>query len=278
MKDKKAKDEFDQKLKIFKICGISIWRILAYFIIYSVLGYCIETIFGLLTKGVLESRKSFIIGPFCAIYGLGAVAMILPLQYFKKNIYSLFFGGFVIGTAVEYLVSLFGEIFLNIQWWDYSSEPLNLNGRVSLLYSLIWGLLAIYLIRYLNVKVDKVIDRIKDKFKNNVKIIKSLVLAFIIFLFLDCVYTEIALNLFYQRLQKNYNLELQGVNKLSLIYTKIYEGNKTAKKFVDKYLNDEVILRTFPNLRVIDKNGNMIYIDSVIKTIQPYYFKLNDSK
>lgn len=56
-----------------KICGISIWRILAYFVVYSVAGFIIETIFGLLTKGVLESRKSFLYGPFCSIYGLGAV-------------------------------------------------------------------------------------------------------------------------------------------------------------------------------------------------------------
>ena len=50
-----------------KICGISIWRILAYFVVYSVAGFIIETIFGLLTKGVLESRKSFLYGPFCSI-------------------------------------------------------------------------------------------------------------------------------------------------------------------------------------------------------------------
>ena len=73
-----------------KICGISIWRILAYFVVYSVAGFIIETICGLLTKGVLESRKSFLYGPFCSIYGLGAVLMILPLQKYKKNNYTLF--------------------------------------------------------------------------------------------------------------------------------------------------------------------------------------------
>ena len=50
--------------KIFSILGISIWRILAYFILYSFLGYIIETIFGIVTKGVWESRQSFLYGPF----------------------------------------------------------------------------------------------------------------------------------------------------------------------------------------------------------------------
>ena len=59
---------------------ITVWLLLSYFIIYSVIGYILETAFGILTKGVLESRKGFLYGPFCPIYGLGAVVMILSLK------------------------------------------------------------------------------------------------------------------------------------------------------------------------------------------------------
>ena len=69
----------EKKKKTPTIMGISIWRILAYFIIYSFFGYIIETIFGIATKGVWESRQSFLYGPFCAIYGLGACIMIIFL-------------------------------------------------------------------------------------------------------------------------------------------------------------------------------------------------------
>lgn len=74
----------NQKRK-FTIMGLSVWRILAYFIIYSVVGYIIETIFGIITKGVWESRQSFLYGPFCAIYGLGAAIMIIFLHKYSKN-------------------------------------------------------------------------------------------------------------------------------------------------------------------------------------------------
>ena len=73
-----------EKKKI-TILGISLWEILAYFIIYSIAGYFIETSFALIRYGVLESRQSFLYGPFCSIYGLGAVIMIIFLQYFKRN-------------------------------------------------------------------------------------------------------------------------------------------------------------------------------------------------
>ena len=87
---KKDKESNNLKKKKITICGFTITKILAYFIIYSIIGFIIETLFGLLTKGVLESRKSFLYGPFCGIYGVGAVIMILGLQRFKKNNYTLF--------------------------------------------------------------------------------------------------------------------------------------------------------------------------------------------
>ena len=149
MKNKKNKEK-----KKFTFLGMSIWRVFAYFIIYSILGFIIETLFGLVTKGVIESRQSFLYGPFCAIYGLGAVIMIGMLQYFNKNNFSLFFGGFLIGSVVEYLVSLFGEMMLHVKWWDYSNMPLNINGRICVYFSIFWGALAIFLMTYINKKVD----------------------------------------------------------------------------------------------------------------------------
>ncbi len=91
--------------KKITILGMDIWNLFAYFIIYSIAGFFVETIFAFVRYGVLESRKSFLYGPFCSIYGLGAVIMILFLQYFKKNRITLFIGGFIIGSITEYLVS-----------------------------------------------------------------------------------------------------------------------------------------------------------------------------
>lgn len=156
LKNTKTKKE----KKPFTIFGFTITKLLAYFIIYSVIGFIIETIFGLLTKGVVESRKSFLYGPFCGIYGLGAVVMIVGLQKFKKNNYTLFIGGFIIGSIVEYVISLIGELIFNIKWWDYSNMPFNINGRICFWYSIFWGLLAIYLMSHVNPKVDKFIEKI----------------------------------------------------------------------------------------------------------------------
>lgn len=87
-KSEQIKNKTIEQKKKLTIMGLSVWRILAYFIIYSVVGYIIETIFGIITKGTWESRQSFLYGPFCAIYGLGAAIMIMFLHKYSKKLYT----------------------------------------------------------------------------------------------------------------------------------------------------------------------------------------------
>ena len=80
------------KNKKEKIIKFNIWYTSAYFIFYSFCGFLLETSFGLYTKGVIESRQSFLFGPFCIIYGIGAVLMITFLSSLKNRPIALFFG------------------------------------------------------------------------------------------------------------------------------------------------------------------------------------------
>lgn len=253
--------------KKFTIFGFTIIRILAYFIIYSILGFIIETVFGLMTKGVIESRKSFLYGPFCGIYGVGAVIMIIGLQKFKKNNYTLFAGGFIIGSLIEYVISFIGEWFFHIKWWDYSDMPFNINGRICVWFSLFWGILAIYLMSHIHPKVDNLLEKVSPKILRNVTIILTIAI------FLDFLITCFALKMFYVRLVNHYDLDIQGVDEYIEEYTSLYE-NPEVKKFVDTHFSDEKMLKTFPNIKVTKKDGNIIWICDILKNIQPYYFRI----
>ena len=267
------KKKTEKSKKKFTIMGISIWRILAYFIIYSILGFVIETLYGMMTKGVLESRQSFLSGPFCGIYGLGAVIMIIFLHKYQTKYNALFIGGFIVGSITEYIVSLFGEMILGVKWWDYSGMPLNLNGRICVFFSLFWGFLGMYLIASLNPKIDRLINWVKSKFKSY-KSLKAFVSVVTIALLIDCIVTGFALEFFLVRMIVKNDINVANKELVQEQYDKIY-GNEKLSDFIYTFWGDKKMIRTFPNLKIKDVDGNIVYMDSFLD-IQPYYLKIYD--
>ncbi len=267
----KQKEEIHKEKKKFTIMGISIWRMFAYFIIYSVVGFIIETLFGLITKGVIESRQSSLFLPVCCIYGVGAVVMVVGLQHFKKNNYTLFLGGFIIGSIVEYIVSLVGEFIFHIKWWDYSDMAFNINGRICMAFSFFWGILAIYLMSHFNPIVDRIIEKLKNKI--SIKLLKSIVVILILTIFVSSIISSFALKMFFTRLVIQHNLELQDYDEYIFECAQIYK-NEDIKNFTLKHFSDEKMLKTFPNIKLTGKDGNIIFVKDILSDIQPYYIKV----
>lgn len=264
------------KLKDLKTMKISAWRLLAYFVIYSVAGYIVETIFCIVKYGVFESRQSFLYGPFCAIYGVGAIVIIVFLKPLKKRFSTIFLGGAVVGSILEFVISFIGELLFNVKWWDYSQYPLNLNGRICLYYSIFWGLLSLFLILSLNPKVDLLIDWTKTKIsrlgKNAVKIT---VVAIIVWMVVDMFLTGQALTFFMVRTIKNYDIDVANREKIDDLYEKIYSSEERTK-WINMVWGDKKMLQTFPRLKITDSNGNIIYFSDLLTDIQPYYVKIWD--
>lgn len=259
--------------KKFTILGISIWEILAYFIIYSIAGYFIETGFALIKYGVLESRQSFLYGPFCSIYGIGAVVMVIFLQYFKKNGATLFAGGFIIGSITEYLVSLIGELILNVKWWDYSNMPFNLNGRICFSYSMFWGVLAIFLMRVIHPRVRNFMAYILKK--SSAKFIKTSIAVITIFMLVDCIISEYAINLFTIRMVAENNLNVDNKKIICQINDELNKNSFRAKLRNTLFSNEKMI-KTYPNLKVEQVDGTIIYFKDLLPEIKPYYIKFSD--
>ncbi len=267
--DNSEKKQISKKVKK-GIFGYSFWQILEYFIVYSILGYVIETLYGLLTKGVIESRQSMLYGPFCCIYGLGAICLLCIPKSAKKNNWTLFIAGFIIGSVVEYIVSWVGEVIFNIKWWDYSNFPLNINGRVCVYFSIFWGILTICLNKVINPTVDKVLGKVP------IKILHVLTVIIMVFMAFDFIISSFALKMFETRLIYNYNLEVQGAEDYYEKYLDIYQNNPGLKEFVDKVFSDEKMLKTFPNIKFTLQDGSILLVKDILTDIKPYYIKVFD--
>lgn len=258
--EKNIEKQISKKVKR-NLFDYSFWQILEYFIIYSVLGCIIETLYGLLTKGVLESRQSMLYGPFCCIYGLGAICLLCIPKSAKKNNWTLFFAGFVIGSVVEYIVSWIGEVVFNIKWWDYSNFPLNINGRICVYFSIFWGILTICLNKVINPTVDKVLSKVP------VKVLLILTVIIIVFMAFDFIISSFALKMFETRIIYNYNLDVQGEEDYYEKYLSIYQNNPELKEFVDKVFSDEKMLKTFPNIKFKLQDGSILLIRDILTEV-----------
>ena len=143
--------------------GLNIYKLLLICYCGSFLGVVIELIYCLVTKGYLESRSGLVYGPFNLLYGAGAVALTVCLFKLRNHAGWLsFFGGMIIGSAVEYICSWGQEVIFGTRSWDYSRMPFNINGRICLLYSVFWGFLGVLWIKNLYPRIAKHILKIPN--------------------------------------------------------------------------------------------------------------------
>lgn len=63
--------------------------ILLQLIIYSFLGWCCESVYCSLGRGEWINR-GFLTGPFCPIYGVGAVAALAFLKFLPPSVLAVF--------------------------------------------------------------------------------------------------------------------------------------------------------------------------------------------
>lgn len=130
----------------FKVAGISLYYIINWFFIYSFLGWVWESCY-VSVKSKKPVNRGFINGPFCTIYGFGAVSVYLILKDFDQNLLVLYIGGVVVATVLEFITGWLMETIFHTRWWDYSKKKCNLHGYICLGSSLAWGVFTVLLFK-----------------------------------------------------------------------------------------------------------------------------------
>jgi uncharacterized membrane protein len=120
------------------VCGFSLYHILAYFLIYSCIGWCLEVIYAAATTGQLVNR-GFLNGPVCPIYGFGMIIVLFALTPLQHSILLLYIGGVILPSALELVGGWALYKLYHTRWWDYSDYPFNIGGYICLEFSLLWG-------------------------------------------------------------------------------------------------------------------------------------------
>ena len=140
-----------------ELFGSDVYHLIAAFIIYSVLGWFVESVYMSFCNHRLTNR-GFAKGPFCPIYGFGAVIGYLVLNPLSGHYVTLYLTGAFLATTFEYLVGIMMQKFLGEVWWDYTEKQMNYKGIICLESTIAWGFYAIIITMFLHERVLHLID------------------------------------------------------------------------------------------------------------------------
>lgn len=173
------------------------------FLIYSFIGWCFEVIIEFVKTGKFINR-GFLIGPLVPIWGFGALFITIFVKS-TDSFLSLIVTSAFIGTILEYVVNYLMERLFKARWWDYSHLPFNINGRVWLGSSFLFGISGYFLIYYFNPFFFNLIESIDVNF---LCVISSIVLIILIIdIIVSCnIITRLKLSAY--SLKKDYTEEV----------------------------------------------------------------------
>ena len=154
--------------------NMNMLELLNYFIIYSSLGWMMDSVFRSICERKLINT-GFLRGPFCPIYGIGCAIMIVSLKGFENKPILLFFIALSVLTIWEYLVGVLLETMFHTKYWDYSNHKFNFQGRICLTNSIYWGILGVLFVKYIHPFIQEIVEKIDTNLLNYIMAILFMV-------------------------------------------------------------------------------------------------------
>lgn len=203
------------------------------FIVCSVLGLIIETVFHAILYGGYQDRAGLLFGPFSPIYGCGGVLMTVFLNRFhKSNVIVIFFVAAIIGGAFEYFTSWFMQYAFGAVAWNYTGMWLSIGGRTCGLFMAMWGALGVVWIKLLLPVMLRLINLIPWNWRYGVTAVCAALML------VDCVMTLQALDCWYERLSGN-----KEVTPIQQFYARDFDNGYMENRFQSMTIHPDDAVR-----------------------------------
>ncbi len=209
------------------------------FMVYSVAGWIMEV-----TCKSFEAKKfinrGFMIGPYCPIYGWGAIFITILLKRYISDWIVLFFMSMITCGILEYLTSYVMEKLFHARWWDYSRRKYNINGRICLETLVPFGLLGLTIMYITNPIILNGLQNIPDNILNVIAIV-----LFVIFTIDGIVSLKVVSNV--RATSTKLNKEAKTMDNTEEITAKVKEilRNKSVlnRRLINAYPNLQTVLK-----------------------------------
>lgn len=208
--------------------GFCFYKLFLIFIIGCIFGVIYEELilnfFRFLINGEfhIEVRRGLLYGPFSPVYGFGAVIMSLFAKE-KRSPFKTFLYTALAGGSVEYLVSFLQETFTHSVSWNYTGKLLNINGRTTVIFMIVWGLLGVIFVYIIYPFLSNSIEKIPKDIGNKVMPFITILMCLNMFISFSAVIRQ--------------NFRRNNVEPFT------HYG-----EFLDKHYNDERMKKTYNNM------------------------------
>lgn len=202
------------------------YQYLIIFLVASVLGLILETIWMFVAYGVLESRVGLVWGPFSPLYGCGAVLLTVVLWRLRDQpTWMIFLISAGLGGILEQLAGWSMETVMHAWSWSYLHFPDHITQWVAWRFLIVWGLLGV---AWCKVIMPELLYRIGEPTSRRQAVVVSFLTAFIA---LDIAMTVAC---FWRAGKREEGVPPQNV----------------FEEYVDRHFGDEFIKGKFENLRM----------------------------
>ena len=198
------------------------------FLLYSFIGWSIETLNDLIVNKKFVNR-GFLMGPICPVYGLGSIIITGVLYNYSKDFFVLFCLSALMCGCLEYFTSYLMEKLFNARWWDYSNFKYNVNGRICLDTTVLFGLAGIGIFKLTNPLFDFLLF---DNISNEVLTI--LCIVFGILLLLDIIISFVI------------------ISKIKDISKSTKANTKDSTEDISKKVREIIMEKSLPYRRVLE--------------------------
>ena len=215
-----------------------------YFFLYSCLGWVCECLYCGIPAGHFINR-GFLAGPYCPVYGCGAVLVVYVLEPFQDHIVVLFLAGMILTSILEYVTGYLMEKLFHSKWWDYSNRRFNLHGRICLRNSLLFGVMGIVVVRIVHPFMASLLGRVPLVWQGIIAVVMSGLFLW------DCVHTIHAI----LRENKDYRMLEASVRELAATFRSVslFPLEEPLSQRITQILEqsdaDEKLLKSLENLR-----------------------------
>lgn len=218
--------------------NVTISHIILLFAVYAFMGWIIEVIYRSATQRVFINA-GFLYGPFVPLYGFGALLLIL-LELFIHPwpllIKIVVYG--IILTLIEYITGIILEKTFKLKLWDYSDNKFNFQGRICLLFSLLWTAIAVIFVIFIHPAVLRYFQSLKTSF------IHVLAVAFLAYGITDFIFSIISITSFRKKIaylySEYFNLSNAEIEKIFNSFKRLRTAFPHLSHYIDKNINEEI--------------------------------------